>query len=80
VLTQSNSSKKIKSSKFDINKTDIPINRGVELMLTGGKVKRKKPLHIIFKKIVHLFNTEIDIHFEFSLSLRKNNNFKEVEK
>ena len=79
-MIQSNSSKKIKSSKFDINKIDIPFNRGVELMLTGGKIKRKKPLHIIFKKIVCLFNTEIDIHFEFSLSLRKKNNFKEVEK
>ena len=71
MLTQSNSLRKIKSSKSDINKIDIPFNRGVELMLTGGKVKRKKPLHIIVKKIVCLFNTEIDIHFEFSLNLRK---------
>ena len=80
MLIQLNSSKKIKSSKFDINKIDIPFNRGVELMLTGGKVKRKKPLHIIFKKIVFLFNREIDIRFEFSLSLRNKNNFKEAEK
>jgi hypothetical protein len=70
VLTQLNSSKKIKLSKSDINKIDIPFNRGVDLMLSGGKVKSKKPLHIIFKKIICLFNKEIDIHFEFSLSLR----------
>ena len=71
-MTQSNSSKKIKSSQDDINKTNTKVNRGVELMLRGGKnKKKKKPIHITLDKIISFFNTEIDIYFEFSLNLRK---------
>ena len=73
-MTQSNSSKKIKSSQDDINKTNTKVNRGVELMLRGGKnKKKKKPIHITLDKIISFFNTEIDIYFEFSLNLRKKN-------
>ena len=68
-LTQSNSSKKKKSSNPNINKTNTT-NRGVELMLSGGK-RKKKPLHIIWNKMICFWNTEIDIYFEFSLSARK---------
>ena len=50
VLTQSNTSKKIKSSKGDINKSDYDIDRGFEFILTGGK-KKTKPLHITTLKI-----------------------------
>jgi len=70
-LTQSNSSKRIKSSQDDINKTNTKVNRGVELMLYGGKKKKKKQIHITLDKIISFFNTEIDIYFEFSLNLRK---------
>ena len=70
-MTQSNSSKKIKSSQDDINKTNTKVNRGVELMLHGGKKKKKKQIHITLDKIISFFNTEIDIYFEFSLNLRK---------
>ena len=71
-MTQSNSSKKIESSQDDINKTNTKVNRGVELMLRGGKnKKKKKPIHITLEKIISFFNTEIDIYFEFSLNLRK---------
>ena len=71
-MTQSNSSKRIKSSQDDINKTNTKVNRGVELMLRGGKnKKKKKPIHITLDKIISFFNTEIDIYFEFSLNLRK---------
>ena len=70
MLTQSNTSKNNKSLKSKINKSDIHINRGIELHLNGGNVKRK-PFHILFNKIVCFFNTEIDIYFEFSLNLRK---------
>ena len=70
MLTQSNTSKKIESLKNKINKSDIPVNRGLELILNGGK-KKRKTFHILFNKIVCFFNTEIDIYFEFSLNLRK---------
>jgi len=45
VLIQSNSLKKTKSSDKGINKPDYNINRGFELILTGGK-KKSKPSHI----------------------------------
>ena len=50
VLTQSNTSKKTKSSKGGINKSDYDIDRGFEFILTGGK-KKAKPLHITTLKI-----------------------------
>ena len=46
MLIQSNSLKKTKSSDKGINKSDYNINRGFELILTGGK-KKSKPSHII---------------------------------
>jgi len=70
VLTQSNTSKNNKSLKNKINKNNIPVNRGVELILSGGK-KKRKPFHILFNKIVCFFNTEIDIYFEFSLLVKR---------
>ena len=45
MLIQSNSLKKRKSSDKGINKSDYNINRGFELILTGGK-KKSKPSHI----------------------------------
>jgi len=45
VLIQSNSLKKTKSSDKGINKPDYNINRGFELILTGGK-KKSKPSHL----------------------------------
>ena len=71
MLTQSNTSKNKKSLKNKINKNNIDVNRGVELILSGGKKKKRKPFHIIFNKMVCFFNTELDIYFEFSLNLRK---------
>ena len=44
-MIQSNSLKKIKSSDKGINKPDYNINRGFELILTGGK-KKSKPSHL----------------------------------
>ena len=71
MLTQSNTSKNKKSLKNKINKNNIDVNRGVELILSGGKKKKRKPFHIILDKMICFFNTEIDIYFEFSLNLRK---------
>ena len=50
MLTQFNISKKTKSSNKDINKSNYHINRGFELLLTGGK-KKPKPSHITTLKI-----------------------------
>jgi len=70
-LTQSNSSKKTKLLIHSINKTNPQVNRGIELILNGGKKKKKQPFHITLNKIIRFFNREIDIYFEFSLNLRK---------
>ncbi len=70
-MTQSNSSKNSKSSDQDINKKEDHFNRGVELILNGGKRKQTQPFHIIFEKIVCFLNREVTIYFEFSLKSRK---------
>ena len=72
-MTQFNSSKKKGLSNESINKTNPPVNRGVELMLQGGKKRKKKPFHITLKKISNFFNKEIEIYFEFSLSIKNKN-------
>ena len=46
-MTQSNSSKKTKSSKIELNK-DNHINRGVEFILNGRKKKSTKTVQIKF--------------------------------
>lgn len=46
-------------------------NRGVDLILNGGKRKQTKPFHVIFEKMVCFLNREITIYFEFSFVSRK---------
>ena len=59
-MTPSNTSQKTKSS-------DIPINRGVELIL-GEKRKPKAPQPIFrFGKMISLLKREIHIYFEVSV-------------
>ncbi len=60
-----------KSSVDELNKSDLEINRGFEFILNGSKKKRVKPFSFVFDKIFNLFNREIGIYFEFSLSKRK---------
>ncbi len=52
---------------------DLPINRGVELILAGGrpKTQKVKPLGIRFERIVSFFQREIHFTFEFSLRITK---------
>ena len=67
VVTQSNISEKKQSS-------DLPINRGVELILAGGrpsKTRKVKPLGIRFERMVSWFKREIHFTFEFSLRINK---------
>ena len=46
-------------------------NRGVEVLLHGGKRKQIQPFHIIFEKIFCFLNREVTIYFEFSLTVKK---------
>ena len=67
VVTQSGISKKKQSS-------DLPINRGVELILAGGrppKTQKVKPVGIRFERIFSFFRREIHFTFEFSLRITK---------
>jgi len=68
-VTQSDISKKKQSSK-------LPINRGVELILAGGrpKTQKVKPVGIRFERIVSFFKREIHFTFEFSLRITKKEN------
>lgn len=70
-MTQSNSSKNNKSSNPNLNKKEDHRNRGIEVLLYGGKEKQTQPFHIIFEKIVCFLNREVTIYFEFSLKARK---------
>ena len=56
----------------NLNK-DITPNRGVELMLSGGKTKKPKLFHIIFEKLICILKREITFYFEFSIQSRKVN-------
>ena len=67
VVSQSSISNKKQSSK-------LPINRGVELILAGGrppKTQKVKPVGIRFEKIFSFFKREINFTFEFSLHITK---------
>ena len=70
-MTPFSFSEKRKLSNQDINKVkDREVNRGVELILNGGK-KQTQPFHIIFEKMVCFFKREVTIYFEFSFKSRK---------
>ena len=71
MLTQSNTSKKIKSSSDDINKSTYHIDRGFELILSGGKKKRPKSFSIGLNKVISLFRRKITIHFDFFIDIKK---------
>jgi len=68
-VTQSDTSKNKQSS-------DLPINRGVELILAGGrpKTQKVKPVGIRFERIVSFFKRKIHFTFEFSLRITKKEN------
>ena len=71
MLTQSNTSKKIKSSNDDINKSTYHIDRGFELILSGGKKKRPKSFRIGLEKVINLLRRKITIHFDFFIDIQK---------
>ena len=70
-MTPFSFSEKRKLSNQDINKVSTrEVNRGVELILNGGK-RQSKPFHIIFEKMVCFFKREVTIYLEFSFQTRK---------
>ena len=70
MLTQSNISEKIKSFDNDINKSTSHIDRGFELILSGGKKKRPKLFSIGLNKVISLFRRKITIHFDFFIDIK----------
>ena len=64
-MTQSDTSKRRASS-------ELPINRGVELLLGGRpKPQKNKPFGIRFGKVVSLLSREMHFHFEVSFYIKK---------
>ena len=71
MLTQSNISEKRKSFNNDINKSTSHIDRGFELILSGGKKKRPKSFSIGLNKVISLFRRKITIHLDFFIDIKK---------
>ena len=70
MLTQSNSCEKIKSQNKDINKSTDHIDRGFELILSGGKRKRTRTFRLLWDKMISFFNKDINIHFDFYVDVK----------
>ena len=70
MLTQSNISKKTKSSDGDINKSTYHIDRGFELILSGGKKKRPKSFRLMLDKMISFFNKDRNVHFDFYVDVK----------
>ena len=70
MLTQSNSCEKIKSQSKDINKSTHHIDRGFELILTGGKRRKPKSFRLYFDKMISFFNKKINIHLDFYVDVK----------
>ena len=71
MLIQSNISEKTRSYKDDINKSTSHIDRGFELILSGGKKKRPKSFSIGLNKVISLFRRKITIHLDFFIDIKK---------
>ena len=73
MLTQSSSCEKIESQNKDINKSTDHIDRGFELILSGGKKKRPKSFRLLLDKMISFFNKDINIHFDFYVDVKPKN-------
>ena len=71
MLIQSNISEKRKSSNNGINKSTSHIDRGFELILSGGKKKRPKSFSIGLNKVISLFKRKITVHLDFFIDIQK---------
>ena len=70
MLTQSSSCEKLKSQSNGINKSTHHIDRGFELILSGGKRKRPKSFRLLLDKMISFFNKDINIHLDFYVDVK----------
>ena len=70
MLTQLNSCEKIKSQNEVINKSTDHIDRGFELILTGGKKRNPKSFRLLLDKMISFFNKDINIHLDFYVDVK----------
>ena len=70
MLTQLNSCEKTKSQNEGINKSTDHIDRGFELILSGGKRKRPKSFRLLLDKMISFFNKDINIHLDFYVDVK----------
>ena len=70
MLTQLNSCEKTKSQNEGINKSTDHIDRGFELILTGGKKRKPKSFRLYFDKMISFFKKKINIHLDFYLDVK----------
>ena len=69
-MTQSNSCEKTKSQNEVINKSTNHIDRGFELILTGGKKRKPKSFRLYFDKMISFFNKKVNIHLDFYVNVK----------
>ena len=67
-MTQLNSCEKTESQ--NINKSTNHIDRGFELILTGGKKRKPKSFRLYFDKMISFFKKKINIHLDFYLDVK----------
>ena len=70
MLTQSSSCEKIESQNKYINKSTDHIDRGFELILSGGKRKRPRTFRLLLDKMISFFNKDINIHLDFYVDVK----------
>ena len=69
-MKQLNSSENNRRLPDPLNTSNIHFDRGVELILRGGK-KKPKTFQIQFDRLLNFFKREIEINFAFSLNVKK---------
>ena len=69
-MTQLNSCEKTKSQNEGINKSTDHIDRGFELILTGGKKRKPKSFRLYFDKMISFFQKKLNIHLDFYLDVK----------
>ena len=69
-MTQLNSSRNNKELPDPLNTSNIHFDRGVDLILRGGK-KKPKTFQIKFDRLFFFIKKEIEINFAFALNVKK---------